>query len=379
LDKKRILVIVLHFEPIGGLEIYGRQLVGILTDLGYEIEVWSIFEHAGLSNNQGIKVKYLAPEGRDAFRLYFRISNYLLAWRLAKEASVYDLVIALHPRVLPAIYLASISGKGVKYMAWAYGSDVWGKWPYLFEKGLEKAEKIVAISNFTRRSLIERMTAKANDIVLIYPPVDTKFYRPSERKAADRGAFRLLTVCRLGKGDLYKGVDIVIQALPEIQKRLGKEVIYRVIGKGEGIFHLKEVARSVGIAENVKFLGWVDQGRLLKEYQGCDIFIMPSRLERTSQGYLTGEGFGMVYAEAAACGKPVVASKHGGAAETVIDGVTGYIVDPNSIDEIVNAVNAILSNPDKAKKMGEAGRKFVEENMSMEVFRDRIEELLEDV
>ena len=123
--------------------------------------------------------------------------------------------------------------------------------------------------------------------------------------------------------------------------------------------YLKEVVREVGMESNVIFAGSIPGEELGGYYSCCDIFVMPNR-----QIGEDIEGFGMVYLEAGAVAKPVIGGKSGGTDDAVVDGVTGVLVDGNNVKEIVGAVVSLLGSPEKAEKMGENGRRRVEEEFS---------------
>jgi phosphatidylinositol alpha-1,6-mannosyltransferase len=186
----------------------------------------------------------------------------------------------------------------------------------------------------------------------------------------------LLTVSRLDRRDRYKGHDRVIEAIPEIERLLGRTVRYRVVGAGDAIADLRSLAASAGIADRVTFLGRVDHQQLAAEYAGCDVFVMPSRMELNERGSWLGEGFGIVYAEAQAAGRPVVASSQGGAPETLLEGKSGYAVDPRSTEAIADACVKILSLPDRGRAMGAIGRQFVSEAFGIHSFEERLRRLL---
>lgn len=94
-------------------------------------------------------------------------------------------------------------------------------------------------------------------------------------------------------------------------------------------------------------------------------------------GFITGEGFGIVYIEAAAAGKPVVGSNQGGAPEAFRDGVTGIAVDPFSVSEIVDAVCTLLSDPELRQRMGQAGKQLIRDHFSTEAFDSQLMALLD--
>lgn len=109
-------------------------------------------------------------------------------------------------------------------------------------------------------------------------------------------------------------------------------------------------------------------------YNVCDIFIMPSRLEKENGKY-SGEGFGIVYLEANACKKPVIAGGYGGSVEAVVDGETGILVDPDNIDEIANSIIKLLLDKKLAKEIGRKGRERMLKEFSYETFKKNVKHL----
>ena len=103
----------------------------------------------------------------------------------------------------------------------------------------------------------------------------------------------LLTVGRMASCERYKGHDHVIAAIPDLVRR-GHDVVYLIIGEGDDRARLEEIARKIGVAERVRFLGAVDQEHLAGSYRMADLFVMPS----------AGEGFGIAFLEAMASGTP---------------------------------------------------------------------------
>jgi phosphatidylinositol alpha-1,6-mannosyltransferase len=159
----------------------------------------------------------------------------------------------------------------------------------------------------------------------------------------------LLSVARLIP---RKGIDSVIQAMQTLQP----DVEYRIVGNGPDAGRLRDLAAALGVAERVRFLGRLSDQALTDEYRRCTMFVLPAR--RTADGEL--EGYGLVYFEAAAWGRPVVAGRSGGEVDAVIDGETGVLVDGESIAEISHAIAALLVDPQRMCALGVAGRRRVE-------------------
>ena len=167
----------------------------------------------------------------------------------------------------------------------------------------------------------------------------------------------IVSVGRISRGYEYKGFDQVIRTLPRIAERV-PDVRYVVVGGGDALGDLVRLAAGVGVADRVDLHGECSDEELWEVLEGARVFALLSRMDTTGPS-LAGEGFGIVYAEAAAFGRPVVGSTMGGAAEAVVSGTTGLTVDPTDAEAIVGALLAYLEDPERADREGAAGRSRV--------------------
>jgi phosphatidylinositol alpha-1,6-mannosyltransferase len=208
------------------------------------------------------------------------------------------------------------------------------------------------------------------------PGVDT------DRFAADPAA-RAELQARYGIGDRpvivcvsrlvpRKGQDMLIRALPAIRERVDGATLV-IVGGGPYLSTLHRLAREGGVAEHVVFTGGVPGAELPAHHAMADVFAMPCR---TRGAGLDVEGLGIVYLEASATGVPVVAGRSGGAPETVRNGVTGLVVDGGQVGEIATAITDILADPDRAARMGEAGRRWAVDNWQWHTHAARLGDLL---
>ena len=372
--ESRILLVALAFGRQGGIETYNMNLASTLMSLGYEVDVWAVHD-LDQSGKAGFRSMCLSPRGRLAKRVYWRIWRPYLRWRLARVHHRYALIIASHLFVLPLVHQACGS---LPPLVWActYGTETWAEWDLELQRALASTSAILTISHYTEGMIRTRLP---NSMIYLIPPViDTERFKPSLTGSSPPDPAVLLTVGRLSSQARYKGQDVVIRALPQIVQQVDRAVQYWIVGSGDDLPRLQRLAADCGVVEQVQFLGRLSDEQLITAYQSCDVFIMPSRMERRPGGTWAGEGFGITYLEAAACGKPVVASKQGGAPEAVRDGVSGLVVDPDSVKAVVDAASTLLANPELAQRMGEAGRQFVVENFSMPVLRHRVAELLRE-
>jgi phosphatidylinositol alpha-1,6-mannosyltransferase len=127
-----------------------------------------------------------------------------------------------------------------------------------------------------------------------------------------------------------------------------------VIGDGSLRAGLEAMAASYGISQSVRFLGAVSDEQRNLWLRRAHLLAMPSRLPA---GGFAGEGFGIVYLEAGAYGKPVVAGNVGGALDAVRDGETGLLVEPTDPLLVADAITRLLLDSELARRLGEAGRR----------------------
>jgi glycosyltransferase involved in cell wall biosynthesis len=143
-----------------------------------------------------------------------------------------------------------------------------------------------------------------------------------------------MTLGRLSSSERYKGVDEVLDVLPELARSC-PDVCYLVAGDGDDRPRLEARARELGLQDRVVFAGFVDESEKADYFRLADVFAMPS----------SGEGFGFVFLEALACGIPVVASRVDGSREAVLDGELGEVVDPADRDSVRSAIVRALQKP----------------------------------
>jgi phosphatidylinositol alpha-1,6-mannosyltransferase len=178
-----------------------------------------------------------------------------------------------------------------------------------------------------------------------------------------------LTVARLQ--DRYKGHDVLIRALASVRAKVpGVEWI--VIGDGPLRPGLELLARSCGVADSVRFLGAVSDEQREQWLRRADLLAMPSRLPGAG---LAGEGFGIVYLEAGAYRKPVVAGNVAGAVDAVTDGENGLLVDPTDPLAVAGAIARLLLDPELARRLGGAGA-LRAQSLAWPVIAERVEAVL---
>lgn len=281
--------------------------------------------------------------------------------------------------------IALLLGKALRIptIMLAHGNEILqlrGKaWPKQ-HLSLRNADAMVAISNYTKGLLLERGLGEQR-IEVLHLGADPDVFYPLPPPEIERikegyglaGKRVLLTV---GNLFLRKGQDMVIRALAEVRKSI-PNIFYLLVGEGRDQAVLQGLAASLGLAENVRFMGVIeDWSRLRELYNICDAYIMTSRLQ-IKEGSV--ENFGIAFLEANSCGKPVIGGRSGGVPEAVLDGLTGLLVDPESTEAITEAIIAILSDGDLACRLGEAGRRRVVEELNWRMVGIRMERICRGV
>lgn len=229
---------------------------------------------------------------------------------------------------------------------------------------LRHADKVLANSDFTRDTLVSLIGVSPERIVVIYPTVDIENMRPGlphddllASLGISKGQQLILSVGRLVR---RKGFDQMIKSLPYL-KQQGLDVHYALIGVGEDWDYLQGLANELGVSERLHLLGHVKAEDLPRWYNACALFAMPNR-----DIHGDTEGFGLVYLEAGACEKPVLAGLAGGTGSAVVDGVTGLRVDGENLAAIQHAVARLLHDQVMANDMGRQARARVCANFTHE-------------
>jgi len=232
---------------------------------------------------------------------------------------------------------------------------------------LKNCKTIIATSNdyVENSKYLQRFKEK---ISIISPGVDLEKYNPKLKKGFLKNSKenKITFVGQLSKFHKHKGLEYLIQAI----KLLENEKIHLyVCGKGDLVEKYKKLCIKFGIANKVSFLGFVKDDDLPKIYADSNIVVLPS--------YNKAEGFGMVLAEANACGIPVIGTNVGGIPVVIENGFNGLLVHPRDSEALAEAINKIIHDKALAKKLGENGTKKVKELWDWKKLAKKTEEVFE--
>ncbi len=280
-------------------------------------------------------------------------------WRTLRSAAGADRAVCGHIGLLPAAWLAQRVHPRLEYFLVAHGIEVWRPYSHIERRALGGARRILCVSEYTRGEMIRRSGLPAARFVVVPNTLHPDFVDTADAAPPPAGPPVILTVARLDAGESYKGVDQLIAALPAVRQAVPGARL-RLVGTGSDVPRLQDLARRAAVAEAVEFAGPVDLPALRQAYRTCALFALPSRKE----------GFGIVYLEAMAHGKPCLGARAGGVPE-VIDESSGALVDGNDPGELAAKLVWALQQPWDPAQIRRRAAQF-----GFPVFKERLQAAL---
>lgn len=308
----------------GGIAQYNRDFLGALAEANGVSSILVVPRQAPdpVSPPVGVR-QFAAHAGRVAYTL--------AALRIALSWNV-DVVFCGHLYLAPlARLLARL--KRARLIMQVHGVEAWERPGGLVRKAVEGADLVLCVSRHTRHAVLgwaalapERAIVLPNTVGDAFTPGDGAELRTAWKLDGKRV---LLTVGRLPAAERYKGHDRVIRALPQLIAG-GLDVVYVIAGDGDDRQRLEDLAAQEGISDRVRFVGALDGLTLVEAYRMADLFVMPS----------TGEGFGIAFLEAMACGTPAVGLAAAGARDALADGALGATTSVADLPETLSRMLA---------------------------------------
>ncbi len=371
-QTQRVLIgLFPELDAPGGMQRAGRHLAFVLSEYAsskkMEYRLLSLNDTQELHRMRVGDREYVFT-GAERGKARFAVSALKAARRHAK------LVLAAHPNLAPIVQAMNVVAPRMKSIVCTHGIEVWEPLPRLRRRALQHATLVLAPSRATAEYVISVQGVVPERVRVLPWGLDPEF----ETKVSGDSPARLpaefprgrviLTVGRWLAAERYKGMDTLIKALPRVLLRW-PEIQMALVGSGDDRDWLVNIARHSGVQRHVHFLSGISYAELSACYAACELFALPSR----------GEGFGFVYLEAMARGKPVIGGAHGGAPEVIQDGVTGYLVQHGDTEQLATSIDVLLSNPELARQMGEGGRERVEKEFRFTAFAKGFEEILREL
>jgi len=332
---KFLVLLTDAFGGHGGIAKFNRDLLHVLCTYPKTTEVTALPRK--ITGDVGVLPDRLiyrtqASRGKAAY-------TYHLA-RVMTHRQSFDAIVCGHLHLLPLAALAALRYEAPLTLI-VHGIEAWQKPRVLgLQRSLPSVNAFVSVSRFTKQRFLQWAPLREKQGHIIPDCVDLSKFGPGPKPAylleryGVSGHRVIMTVGRLNAAERYKGIDEVLDVMPSLVRET-PDLIYLILGDGDDRLRLEAKTRSLGLDQHVKFGGYIPEEEKAGHLRLADAFVMPGR----------GEGFGIVYLEAMACGVPVVASKADASREAVLDGQLGLIADPDNPQEIRTAIREALRRP----------------------------------
>lgn len=337
-----ILFITRNFPPaLGGIETITEELTQHGVETGEKVVVVHI----------GQQPCSPSPTGLAAYRHFPGTDR----WAALFITTLVIPIMAMQyrPRLIVNIQVTTGLGSliasrllGIPYVVLCMGLEVlpgksrlWRSWRGLV---LRRARRVISISRFTD-SLAAGFGVKTenrrmvNPGTRLFPDLPKSDGRSQVFGPGSEAVFVCLSLCRLVP---RKGMDTMIEAISKVI-RVRSDILYCIGGSGPDLPRLQALVEGKSLGKHVRFLGRIPDADMGRCYAKADLFVLPSRASLDPPDV---EGFGIVFLEAAACGTPSLGGASGGVPDAVLDGETGFLVDPEDPANIAEKILLLMSD-----------------------------------
>jgi phosphatidyl-myo-inositol dimannoside synthase len=356
----------------GGVQRAGRHVAAVASKLA--AERGNSYRFLSLNDPQGL---HTVRVGSSEFVVsgYAHAKSQFVFAALKAAGRKPSLVIALHPHLAPIVRAMTFRSRKFRSIVFAHGIEVWQPLGWPRGAALRRADLVIGPSSDTVQHLITQQGIRAEKVQRLPWGLDPEF---EARLAAGvstslpagfpRNGKVILTVGRWDPAERYKGADTIIAALPRVLQT-APDAFLVLIGGGEDRPRLEQLARDRGVSDRAAFLQNLSPDELFACYAACNVFALPSR----------GEGFGLVFLEAMAHGKPVIGGEHGGTPDVIENAVTGLLVPHGDVERLSTALETLLLDPQFAGRMGTRGLERVRAEYTFEKFESELRRIVHDV
>jgi len=363
------------FESKGGIQVFSSYLLAGLEALNHQAQ-YDVF----LKHDAHLPLDPAAsPQTRFHFtgKIPHPARTIAFATKLISQGiwQQPDLTISTHLNfTVAAYYLKKLTN--IPYWTIAHGVDAWNIDNPQLQRSLQNADLILAVSGYTRDRLLTEQNLDPDRVVILPNTFDSDRFQIAPKSAHLLQKYNLtptqpviLTVARLAEVERYKGYDRVLAALPSIRQAI-PDVRYIIIGQGDDRSRIESLIQQFKLQDCVTLAGFIPDAELCDYYNLCDVFAMPSKRE----------GFGIVYLEALACGKPTLGGNQDGAVDALCQGELGALVNPDDVDEITQTLIQILQGnyPNQLMYQPKALRQKVIDTYGFEKFKQTLSSLFEE-
>lgn len=331
---------LIGFSQTGGLEKFNRCFMKALDELSSELHYSS--NAASLYDTVANEQYYPSKQYKGFNQSLAKFVPSTILAGLSK-----DVIILGHINLAVIGWVIKTLAPSKKLMVICHGIEVWQPVTGIKKKMLQKADRVLAVSDYTKQQIVEKQGVPAEKVSVFHNTIDPYFDFPKQfgkdkelmaRYDIDDNDYVVYTLCRLSSKEQYKGYDAVIKAIGKLVVK-HPQIKYLLTGKYDNVekARLDKLIAENDLQSNVIFAGYIKDEEVTKHYQLADVFIMPSK----------GEGFGIVFIEAMACGRNVVAGNADGSKDALRNGELGVILDADNVDAIAAAIAEKIENKEK--------------------------------
>ena len=370
-QTKKIIVLFPELLGVGGIQEAGRLTAAALDRIAKSHDNWvTSFQ----SINDGLGDHQFEIAGQQvSLRGFSRSKVRFVGSTLGQSRKGARIVLAAHPYLaLPAAWMKCLSPQ-LKTIVMSHGVEVWNPLPGLRRRSLLSADLVLAPSSDTAQKLAQVQGVPPANIRKLAWPLNPDFLKMADKPAElslpknfPEGRV-ILTVGRWAASERYKGLDDLIRTVAQLQTKFPR-LCLAAVGDGDDLLRLEKIARDLGVSESIRFLTKLSREEIAACYAHSEIFALPS----------TGEGFGLVFLEAMAFGKPLIGAARGGITDIIEDRVNGLLVPAADLKSLVDALAELLENESLRMELGRRGAGIVRRRYSFDVFVNDLERILEE-
>lgn len=336
----------------------------------------ALYEY-GVEYNHSVRILSMYDERSSAFNNLYFPTEIFLGFGINKPGFIFDAarqgkkakcVVISHINLLPVAWLIKKVNPNVKLVMFAHGIEIWGKLPASKRSMLSACDKILAVSAFTRETVISMHGIDAAKVCVINNSLDPFLPIPKvnshradffKRFGFDENDKVIFTLTRISAKEKYKGYDNVLEAISQLYEE-GYPIRYIIGGKYdmEEKKVLDEAIARLKIQDRVVITGFLPDEDLPDYFANADVYTMPSKKE----------GFGIVFIEAMFYGAPVIAGDKDGSVDALMDGKLGVLVDPDNVSSLKAAIQKVISAPGKFKP----SQDLLMDNFSYTAYKEKI-------
>ncbi|MGD0182056.1 MAG: glycosyltransferase family 4 protein [Terriglobales bacterium] len=357
---------------VGGVQESGRQTVRALDEIarkrGWDVQIFTLNDIFG-------EHCLPSPDHNICFRGFSRkkiaFLVHMIRHRLFSKRDGMRVVVAGHPNLAFPAWMMKIFSRSVKIIVMAHGVEVWTRLHWLKWNAILRADLVLGPSGDTVEKLIGIQAIAPGKVRKLAWPLSSMFLSIAEQpallalpRAFPKGRV-VLTVGRWSAAERYKGLDELLKATAMLRGTFPSLHLV-VVGQGDDLPRLRKLAVDCCLADSVHFLGNISRDELAACYAHAEVFAMPS----------TGEGFGLVFLEAMAFAKPVIATACGGTTDLVRNGINGLLVPPGDTQKLTEAIGSLLTDDMFRIDLGRHGAELVRKKFRFEDFTFELDRML---